>query len=46
VDDHLEGFKGRASRDEWVEQARILATGGATEFSGRAERGDVPTSQG
>ena len=45
VDDNLEGFKGRASRDEWVEQARILAAGGATEFSERADRGDVPTSQ-
>ncbi len=46
VDDNLEGFKGRASRDEWVEQARILAAGGVTEFSERADRGDVPTSQG
>ncbi|MFZ1679492.1 MAG: NADH-quinone oxidoreductase subunit NuoE, partial [Rhizobiaceae bacterium] len=27
VDDRLEGFKGRASRDEWVRQARKLATG-------------------
>jgi len=26
VDDNLEGFKGRASRDEWVPQARILAS--------------------
>ncbi|MCC5982992.1 MAG: DUF2189 domain-containing protein [Rhodobacteraceae bacterium] len=25
VDDHLEGFKGRATRDNWVEQARKLA---------------------
>jgi predicted flap endonuclease-1-like 5' DNA nuclease len=35
VDDNLEGFKGRASRDEWVAQARILADGGTTEFSTR-----------
>lgn len=28
VDDNLEGFKGRASRDKWVDQARILAAGG------------------
>lgn len=35
VDDNLEGFKGRASRDAWVAQARILAAGGSTEFSGR-----------
>lgn len=45
VDDNLEGFRGRASRDEWVEQAKILAAGGATEFSERAGRGEVPTSQ-
>jgi predicted flap endonuclease-1-like 5' DNA nuclease len=30
VDDNLEGFKGRASRDEWVAQARTLAAGGAS----------------
>lgn len=29
VDDNLEGFKGRASRDEWVAQAKVLAAGGA-----------------
>lgn len=29
VDDNLEGFKGRASRDEWVAQARVLAAGGS-----------------
>ncbi|MBK8457045.1 MAG: NADH-quinone oxidoreductase subunit NuoE [Phyllobacteriaceae bacterium] len=27
VDERLEGFKGRASRDEWVKQAKKLATG-------------------
>lgn len=27
VDDNLEGFKGRASREEWVAQARELMTG-------------------
>lgn len=27
VDDNLEGFKGRVSRDEWVVQARDLAAG-------------------
>ncbi|MHA3980271.1 endonuclease [Halovulum sp. GXIMD14794] len=27
VDDNLEGFKGRVSRDEWVAQARELASG-------------------
>jgi NADH-quinone oxidoreductase subunit E len=28
VDENLEGFKGRVTRDKWVEQARILAVGG------------------
>ena len=41
VDDNLEGFKGRASRDEWVAQARTLADGGETDFSARSDRGDV-----
>ncbi len=35
VDDNLEGFRGRVSRDDWVAQARILADGGETEFSKR-----------
>ncbi len=35
VDANLEGFKGRASRDDWVGQAKILAAGGETEFSAR-----------
>jgi NADH-quinone oxidoreductase subunit E len=25
VDDNLEGFKGRVTRDEWVAQAKVLA---------------------
>ena len=33
VDENLQGFKGRVSRDEWVDQAKILADGGETEFS-------------
>lgn len=41
VDANLEGFKGRVSRDAWVEQAKVLAAGGATEFSKRVEDGDV-----
>ena len=28
VDDNLEGFNGRVTRDRWVDQARILAGGG------------------
>jgi NADH-quinone oxidoreductase subunit E len=38
VDENLEGFKGRASRDNWVEQAGRLARGGETEFSARATK--------
>lgn len=41
VDENLEGFKGRASRDEWVAQAKLLASGGETEFSKRVDEGDV-----
>lgn len=41
VDDNLEGFKGRVSRDTWVEQARLLAAGGDTEFSRKVDKGDV-----
>ncbi|WP_417721941.1 NADH-quinone oxidoreductase subunit E [Salipiger sp.] len=41
VDSNLEGFKGRASRDEWVTQARLLADGGETEFSARAKKDDI-----
>lgn len=38
---NLVGFKGRVSRDNWVEQAKILAAGGETEFSKRVEKGGV-----
>jgi predicted flap endonuclease-1-like 5' DNA nuclease len=31
-------FKGRIERENWIEQARILAAGGQTEFSRRGER--------
>ena len=34
-------FKGRIERENWVEQARILASGGATEFSRRVDRGEM-----
>lgn len=37
VDENLEGFKGRVSRDKWVTQAKTLAEGGETEFSKRAK---------
>ncbi|MFO1148253.1 MAG: hypothetical protein U1E62_07740 [Alsobacter sp.] len=38
-------FPGRIEREKWVEQARVLAGGGETEFSRRADRGEVPTSR-
>ena len=41
VDANLEGFKGRVTRDNWVEQAKLLAGGGETEFSKRVDGGDV-----
>jgi predicted flap endonuclease-1-like 5' DNA nuclease len=41
VDENLQGFKGRVSRDNWVEQAKVLASGGSTEFSKRVDDGDV-----
>jgi len=41
MDDNLKGFKGRVTRDDWVNQAKILAAGGETSFSKRVEEGDV-----
>lgn len=41
VDQNLEGFKGRVTRDTWVDQARLLAAGGETEFSKKVDDGDV-----
>ncbi len=41
VDENLEGFKGRVSRDEWVKQAKVLAKGGETEFSKKVAKGGV-----
>ncbi len=41
VDDNLQGFKGRVTRDNWVAQAKTLADGGDTEFSKRVGKGDV-----
>jgi len=41
VDENLEGFKGRVSRDDWVSQATLLAEGGETAFSNRAKKGEV-----
>lgn len=41
VDENLVGFKGRVSRDGWVDQAKILAAGGETEFSKRVAKDDA-----
>jgi NADH-quinone oxidoreductase subunit E len=41
ADENLEGFKGRVTRDDWVAQAAVLAEGGKTEFSNRANKGEV-----
>jgi NADH-quinone oxidoreductase subunit E len=41
VDENLEGFRGRVTRDGWVEQAKVLAAGGETEFSRHVDEGDV-----
>ncbi|WP_350334092.1 NADH-quinone oxidoreductase subunit NuoE [Coralliovum pocilloporae] len=37
-------FKGRIQRDNWIEQAKQLSSGGETAFSKRVEAGDVPSS--
>lgn len=41
MDSNLEGFQGRVTRDDWVGQAKLLASGGETEFSRRVDRGEV-----
>ena len=41
VDQNLEGFKGRVSRDNWVDQASSLASGEETEFSKRAKKDGI-----
>ena len=41
VDANLEGFSGRVSRDNWVEQAKVFAAGGETEFSKKVDKGGV-----
>lgn len=40
VDTELD-FPGRIEREEWREQAQILAEGGTTDFASRFDRGDV-----
>lgn len=38
-------FPGRIEREGWVDQAKVLATGGETEFATRAKAGLVETSR-
>ena len=38
-------FPGRIEREEWIAQAKVLATGAETAFSKRVDAGEVPTSQ-
>ena len=44
VDGYL-SFKGRIDREDWINQAKTLASGADTEFSKRVESGDVPSSK-
>ncbi len=44
VDDHL-AFRGRIKRENWVDQAKVLAEGGETEFSKRVDAGEVSSSK-
>ena len=46
VNANLAGFKGRVTRDNWVEQAKVLAAGGTTEFAERAEESGMYDDKG
>ncbi|SNY92533.1 Predicted 5' DNA nuclease, flap endonuclease-1-like, helix-3-turn-helix (H3TH) domain [Cohaesibacter sp. ES.047] len=41
----LLSFKGRIDREDWIEQAKLLAAGEETEFSKRVDKGDVDSSK-
>jgi len=41
ADQNLVGFKGRVSRDNWVQQAQALASGGQTAFSRKAKKDGI-----
>ena len=43
--DNSLGFPGRADRESWVEQAKLLAAGRETEFSKRVDAGEVASSK-
>lgn len=38
-------FPGRIEREDWIGQAKVLATGGVTDFARRADAGEVATSR-
>ena len=38
-------FPGRIEREEWIKQAKVLASGKQTEFAKRVAKGAVPTSK-
>ena len=44
VESRLE-FPGRIQREEWISQAKLLASGGETEFSKRVDAGEVESSK-
>ena len=44
IDEKL-AFPGRIEREDWVNQAKVLAKGEETEFAKRVKRGDVQTSR-
>jgi NADH-quinone oxidoreductase subunit E len=46
VDQNLDGFEGRAVRDDWVAQAVKLAAGEETEFSARASKNGTYKDRG
>jgi NADH-quinone oxidoreductase subunit E len=41
IDNNLEGFNGRASRDKWVTQAKLLSLGRENIISSRFNTSDV-----
>ncbi len=41
ADQNLVGFKGRVSRDNWMDQAKALAAGEETEFAKRAKKDGI-----
>ncbi|RLA75281.1 MAG: hypothetical protein DRG11_01900 [Epsilonproteobacteria bacterium] len=41
IDEYLKVFKGRAQRDNWVRQAKILNEGKDTPFSLKVKKGDI-----